>query len=414
VRLLSRRDRPMLALGSTSPREFGRRLRLVDPTSPLVLFPGLYVAYFALGSVNVFPYRGEIGPPVVFLWLAALGAYVAACAAVMRWRSNVRAFLFGLGRHGLGEPAHVSALTAAFFGVGTAGVLTTFLMMGIPLLRGEERLQASGWALGAAHGWTVALALYAYRTRLRRRRDRTVIVGLGLLLLLLGFRTPVLLIILVVLHVLLVEYQVRVRPRLLVLVLAAAVVSSWISVFRFGAGPEAYFRMLINQGMPLWFAPLAPLWITAREGVGVLARLMDQIPGVMPFQFGRIEMSVLETLLPGRQPGPRLLVAQIVGGRPGITLTPSILGAPYADFGLAGTMAFMALVGVVLSLLRIRMEHSSTWAPAAAYSYTHSILLLSIHSGLLDLVVLVSFICLIGYARYAEVQCLKDRRGTEG
>jgi hypothetical protein len=273
-----------------------------------------------------------------------------------------------------------------------------------PLFAGEQRLHASGYASFLVYGAVVAIVL-AGANAIHSHAGLFTFVKLGAaagVLLLLGFRTDPLIAVGTLVVQARMEGHLRLGIRKLLLGFAGLFLMSWLAVYRFGAGPTAFLTQLRRLGMSDAFAPWAPVWVTAREGVGVLNILATEVPSRAPYQHGHVLLSAFGSMLPGAQLGPRLIVAQFIKGRPGVTITPSLLGEPYLDFGMLGVIAFMALLGFVLWSLYRWQQKALTWAPQLAYSFILTVLLLDIHAGLLDLSIFCSSGFLLWFAFRAE------------
>ena len=117
---------------------------------------------------------------------------------------------------------------------------------------------------------------------------------------------------------------------------------------------------------------------------------------------GRFAISIFGTILPGIQMGPRTFISLLRETSLASSTTPSILGGPYLDFGVLGIALFMFLVGLLLTFLYLVMESSqksfNTFCHkinVVSYSYLLSILIISIHSGLLDPIIIFSIVFII-------------------
>jgi hypothetical protein len=370
----------------------GRANRCLDG---LPIFLSAYCIYFIVGSINVVPLRGEVDSKVV--WIAVWGlAWACAGAAILEVLSPPLAQIKGRGQKCGRRPVAPSkrALVDIIGVVGFGAVIAIPIEFGqIPLFSGEARLGISSQLAVLAYGLVLWITWQGGGMLLRAGSKRSVflLVVAALLLLLMGFRTVTL----VVLITLALQARylgiIRFRFKSIATAVFALFMFSWVSVYRFGAGSESYLNQLRRLGMDPWFEPFAPVWATAREGVGVLNELIQIVPSDVAEGRGRVLWSTFSTILPGDQMGPRLIVSQLVQARRGITITPSILGEPYLDFGWWGVAVFMAVLAGVLKLLYRWQTTARTSGPLTLYCYTLSFALLCIHSGLLDIVVFLSW-----------------------
>ena len=140
--------------------------------------------------------------------------------------------------------------------------------------------------------------------------------------------------------------------------------------------------------------------LNCREGAIVFSDIVDQ-SSVFGLLHGDLFRMVFEPMLLGiHTMGPRTFISLIRGTSLASSTTPSILGEPYLDFGILGITISMFLLGVVLTFLYLSLIHSSKDSfcgkiNAVSYSYSLSVLILSIHSGLLDPVTILSIIFII-------------------
>jgi len=140
----------------------------------------------------------------------------------------------------------------------------------------------------------------------------------------------------------------------------------------------ATFARLAGSGLPV-----SP-WSAALERVTLTASYFDLL--VQRFGYGGVThgsvhaavFSSLARWIPGPRIGPRTIVADLVGARPGVSVTASILAQFYLDFGVVGVFLGMAALSFLLRLLYSR---ESPGPYAVLYSYS----LVGIETGLLDL-----------------------------
>jgi oligosaccharide repeat unit polymerase len=107
---------------------------------------------------------------------------------------------------------------------------------------------------------------------------------------------------------------------------------------------------------------------------------------------GMIHASILSSLkiIPGTRYGPRTFISQLVGVGGGST-TPTVLGIPYADFGLAG----VAVTGLLLGLLfgsGYRMLRRGDVDILPVHALCMAFLIITIETGIADAIVLLYLI----------------------
>ena len=127
----------------------------------------------------------------------------------------------------------------------------------------------------------------------------------------------------------------------------------------------------------------------------------DQIvTGASPWGYyqGDLLASVFTVILPGSQDAPRTLVSKFLETRPESSTTPTIMGLPFLDFGYIGAFFFMVFSGVFISIIYRKMRTTSGQTrrlSVVLYSYTITIFLLSIHTGIADITVIFHIALLI-------------------
>ncbi|MBM7648066.1 hypothetical protein JOC78_001006 [Bacillus ectoiniformans] len=109
---------------------------------------------------------------------------------------------------------------------------------------------------------------------------------------------------------------------------------------------------------------------------------------------GKLHLSIFQTLMPGEQKSPRVLVTDAVNslsdtGRPvtreGRTTTPTLVGQFYLDGGYVLVITGFSLVGLVLGMIYnhvITSSNTSYWP--IVYAFFLTVMTISIHTGLLD------------------------------
>lgn len=107
---------------------------------------------------------------------------------------------------------------------------------------------------------------------------------------------------------------------------------------------------------------------------------------------GIIHASVLSSLriIPGPSTGPRTYISQLVGVSSGST-TPTILGIPYLDFGLAGIIALGAMLGFLFGS-GYKMIRRGDVDVLPVHALCMAFLFITLETGIADAIVLVYLI----------------------
>lgn len=119
---------------------------------------------------------------------------------------------------------------------------------------------------------------------------------------------------------------------------------------------------------------------------------------------GDLHYGIFSTVLPGEQTSPRMMITEMVNSlsfnnvlvtREGRTTTPTIVGQLYADGGYLLVIVGSMIFGFILSLLYSELKNDYPFS-SIAYSFTLTIFVLSIHTGLLDLLFILMVFIVIG------------------
>lgn len=138
------------------------------------------------------------------------------------------------------------------------------------------------------------------------------------------------------------------------------------------------------------------VFIHARTGAEVLARSVEIVPDVIPFQLGSFVGRSLAVVLPGKQDNAPLFVTEYILGLGRYTeYPPTILGGLWIDFGWIGVIVGMMLVGVLLTKVysQLHRRQSLLWLLIYATLYVQALtslysMILGNISVLLDIAVL--------------------------
>jgi oligosaccharide repeat unit polymerase len=253
------------------------------------------------------------------------------------------------------------------------------------------------WALTLVPG-TVLLSVGRVTWQ---RQLVTSAVAVGLLLML-GYRTPILLL-LGTLAILL-RWKNRLPTRYLVAALVLTVAGSvFVYSFRLSETGASPYGRTVKAAGPLVAAPwLTPLYYSFfHEGVTVFGQMSIKVPSQHPYLGGALEAATIASLLPGKQPSPRQTITALAYNTtaPPTTLTPTLIGGPYVDFGAAGVVVFSAALAALLTALyRLADRARAADVARVAYAYAAVLTALSIHTGLLDGALLIGLPALTGAA----------------
>ncbi|MFB5166764.1 oligosaccharide repeat unit polymerase [Parageobacillus toebii] len=397
----------------------------IDSFSPYFFFPFILILYFFVslfdfGKIEYFEANRNI------LWAILVGmlSYLAAVHIVQKknWmfpslglaflKGKTKYFLYFLGFIGL--VSYIIMLATGQIGITDESVrrhldpklnfLSSFLWFSVLFLICDR-----------------AVREYPF-TKKQMRTYFFVLAVVLLLLVLMGYRTPIAIMCFTCLIV--VHYTIR-RVKLSWLLAFLFIVGLSLSLFGFfrvitedqskkfnsHEGPnvelneeqmsrDEALRRKIDE-TPKWVRGLTEVSVTGRI---VLSKLMEYADK-HGYMYGKLHEGIFSTVLPGKQLSPRMQITEMVNSltvdkgkyvtRPGRTTTPTLLGQFYVEAGYLAIIIGFALYGLILSMLYNQMKQSGFASfQTIAYAFITTIFMISIHTGLLDLL----FLLMIGYA----------------
>jgi oligosaccharide repeat unit polymerase len=392
----------LLGLLAVSPIWVGMGKRMLkwfsrqDLFSPLIAYPLVYFAWFAIGSIDFLqaPSSMSFGafvpiPPRVWLY-AGIGLVAYLCGAVLclrtgnAWRPNaVSDFQIPW------EPGafRVVLLVLVLIAAGTYLYITA--QNGIVALSpnsGELVYQVTDknhWVTTPYFfaAYTTFILLVAKLSTDPARggsRSRRVLVA-GLLILFVSFAgmgarstfVPPVLTSVILYHYM--RRTIKLRT-LVVVVLAMFMFLSAYGYVRTLTVDQGMPDTLSSIGMPAPIQPLAYSYLYFRYTVATLRDVMEVIPDQVPYQHGLITSMPLQTLLPGHHRMSDYFFKDLLGNEfLGAGQPATVLGPFYADFGVVGIAIGMFAWGLLLArlyrwMLRDRTAHSAmiyAWAMQA-------------------------------------------------
>jgi oligosaccharide repeat unit polymerase len=385
----------------------------IDLFAPWILFPAIYILYFCFGSLKltILPSPSLISTALIFIALIfyLLGSYV-----FLKSRHNIKLSElsnFGFCHNYLGTIIHKGNLILLM--VIFVAILFQSFKYGIPILSPEIRGGVSIELLPSAKLYALfglmplSLSLYII-SKMNSDINKSYLAGLfifGLVATLFtSYRTTTVLYLLT--FILLVNYIYK-KLSWRTLLPFAAIVGTIIvgiqqyrlySIYSINKTNE-YFKYINPNGYP---DALIAAHLPCHEGAIVFSDII-KFTSSAGLLYGELSRSIFEAMLPGIQMAPRTFFSLMRETSLASSTTPSILGGPYIDFGVFGIVLFMFAVGFILTFLYISLMNTSQTSPnsfcnkinAVSYSYILSISLISIHSGLLDPIIIISMLFII-------------------
>lgn len=402
-----------------------RKVNEMDTFSPYFFFPFVLIAYFMVslfdfGRVEYFEVKKSIALPI----LVGLVSYLLAVYFVQKrkWtfptfgltflKGKTSYFLYLLGIIGL------VAYSIMIF-TGQVGITDESVRRNL-----DPKLNFLSSFL-----WFSVIFLICYKIikekELTRKRQWTylgILLVIFALFVLMGYRTPIAVMFFtsfIVFHYIIKKIKVTWMLTALLLIgisfslfgLFRVVTEDTSKGFNDREGPDVELseeemdRDLVLQRK----INSTPKWVRAMTGEAVtgkivLSKIMEYTED-NGYMYGKLHSGILTTVLPGEQLSPRMEITEMVNSlsikegkyvtRPGRTTTPTLLGQFYVEAGYIAIVLGFALYGLVLSMLYNQMQRTGTKSyQTIAYGFVTTIFVISIHTGLLDLV----FLLMIAYA----------------
>lgn len=213
------------------------------------------------------------------------------------------------------------------------------------------------------------------RSQVRFRFLILTLFGCGLLLLL-AYRTPLIALFLL----------------MIIMAYLGEIISIWEVVIGAFLGVcgiigIGYFRSLNELTLSKNISPIYSLQSRADFTLHVL-NLLDMISG----NFGIMHGEFILKAIPGSDIGPRMMVGKLIAWRSEVTITPTLIGPMLIDFGKAGVIAFMGLLGFLLGIGHKIVKITKDYFYIFIYSILITYTILGVETAILDIQVICYFL----------------------
>jgi oligosaccharide repeat unit polymerase len=376
-----------------------RAVGRLDVFSPLVAFPILYVAWFAVGSIDMVDAPaglsfGLFEPiPRYVIGYAALGLIAYLAGAALRrpfvasqredrpefaWHADhFKAVMAGLGLLMFASYLYIIA------GIGTIPALSADA--------GEVRLRIlrSGPAEAVMFtcAWTLIPTLMMYLWHQRPGRGVRLLCYSGVaassvLLLSLGGRSYLFV---PLLTTLVARHYGKRRFAIRKLALVCVTLFCSLSLFGYlrdtslngdGFGEDRF-------GIPGPVVPFVYAYLYIRYPVATFRDVTTIIPNKIPYQYGALSFGPLATVLPDHHEQSDMFFKNILGNDfIGAGQPATLLGPLYADAGLPGILAGLFFAGMLISRAYAWMLAEPTMIRVLLYAWLMQTLLFSLFANL--------------------------------
>jgi oligosaccharide repeat unit polymerase len=360
-----------------------------DIFSPLVAFPLLYLAWFAVGSMDVI----EVPASFSFGLFDPIPGYVLGYAA-LGLVSYLAGAIFGQKTLGRNMPDRKTLTLKTpggsilhhmpldqnqgrlcqfgwrrdrfMFAIGVLTVLMigfyVYIVAGIGTIpslsadAGEIRLQITRY--GAAEAvmftcaWTLIPMLMMYVWRCSPRQSAKILSLFGalvsaLFLVSLGGRSYLFV---PLLTTLIARHYAKRRFTFVHVATVGLALFLGLSLFGYARDTALTGSEFAEQslGIPASVVPFAYAYLYVRYPVATFRDITEVIPQKVPYQMGALSLGPLETVLPGHHEQSDMFFKDILGNDfPGAGQPATLLGPLYADGGWMGIVAGLFLAGFV-------------------------------------------------------------------
>jgi oligosaccharide repeat unit polymerase len=381
-------------------RDHKSNVRPLRRANPFVIFLIAYIGYNLLGLLNL-PWIIEGAYDKTLCWqLFIIGLIALLSGYFLGPRAGARQTV---AENKSRTSIQLTMLFSLIFALCI--IVAIVLNHGIPLLQGEARFQNSAILsnLAPLYGfWVLTRVISDVERRRKPGFVQSIIYIFGILIL--GYRSPVLAFVLTY-YCYLVIFRFSGTKALWI----SAIVGGGLAFF---AASLSLFRVSQNYDVARFFANVDFGFVSDHKYI------LPLVPALSMFDFsqctiskigaalnehmyGTLMLSNFETLLPGKHWGARNIIGDLTGarwvaGRP-MSITPTLQGALYTDFGYVGVFVGMFIIAWTICWLR---KYASSRGVVAKFCFCYflTLSLMSIHAGYWDVnfIFVGLFICIIG------------------
>lgn len=419
-------------------KKINKKLSSVDLFSPAIFFPIVLLLYHLLGNIfdqnrsDVFNLKHSTYPLIIVSVIVYYGVYyfvnkrnIMFPSVKIPWFSK----WFKIGVAALTAIGFLSLSYMIF--TGQIGILDESIRRNIdPKL---NFLSAFLW-----FGYLILVTEYITKKQLSKKKSIIVLIASSIVILslfvLIGYRTNLFMIVFTL--ILFFHYYFK-RFNFKIIILVMLVTSIGFSSFgylrvanedktiEFNKSPVEHVQLdtktqtdvkKINQ-TPKWFRVITAEFV---NGKIVLSRIVQETNENGSLK-GQLHLSAIETVLPGTNPSPRSIVTEkvnqfsdngILVTREGRTTTPSLLGQLFLDGGYILLIIGIGAISLLLSSLYNKLKSTNQNNCKIAYSFLTALMVISIHTGLLDVVFIIFFIGMILYSLINDKQKFKTKEAN--
>lgn len=363
---------------------------------PATIFIFAYATYNLLGLIN-FPWLITDAYDKSVPWTIFIAGLLGLLMGNIFW-SRIKPTTLPKPK----KPFKGKPLGFLFFSIFVICLLITIInSKGVPLLLGEGRFENSAVLFNAAqiYGfWVFLKALSSYEAGRKIKKAPIIIYAIGILMF--GYRSPILTLALVLTTYLICFKLNRIKAYRISMIGAFLLItlSSIFSGYRVSQDHDtsAFFKNVDMDYVSKhsYIAPLVPalsMFNFSQETISTAAKNLKEP------MYGELFLSNYKAFLPGSHWGARNTVGELVGarwvnGRP-MSITPTLQGALFIDFGVTGVFIGAFLIIGIIGLLKRHADRGGA-LEKLIFCYFMTLSIMSIHNGYWD----ITFLFLIMFA----------------
>jgi len=282
----------------------------------------------------------------------------------------------------------VNLVLVLFITIAIVSYMLLIVIHGIPVLNISARDEVSGFFT-----YLIGLLWVTYPfifVSLKKSYLKIATLVTIFVLLTMGYRTPLVVVILMffVLNLKYKRFVFTKKAKAFSVLLLLSVVTIY-PLLRFQEDPQAVVKLLANLNLPPELFIVAPFVLVFAEGGSVVLGITQVFPDVGA-QWGKFTYAGFSTVLPGEQLHSRTLLSYWLGRTnwQDSTTTSTILGQFYLEGGRYFTYIMCGVLGFFLSWGSNKFLYKQSIFAGAPFLIIFVFLTISIHTGLLDPIIL--------------------------
>lgn len=354
----------------------------IDWFSPLIIFPSLYLLYLSIGfAIPIKWFGGEILINQWFYYFIGLIFFIIGISFPIiilksKGKRPIIFFTYEIPKtiKNILKIKKLNNLAFIIFIIGSYFMISVILTRGLPFFsnvqvrRFGEAYRVSGYFFLLGLLVQISIIMLIFSGHLKRRFNVWIIMIIILgtaLISLYGSRAqiaPIFMAFVLSSHYLRKKFTFR---KIILFSVIGLLLFSSFAFLRIEWSIDYYKKYLEERNYPseLWF--FGPGYLTIRAPIDSFTIILNKMPKEIDFWHGRMLISPLTTLLPGKQYlGQYIVTDKIIGGDstksgPTAPTALSFIVPFYIDFGIIGVMIGMFFAGALLQWLYLRMVYKS-------------------------------------------------------